>query len=71
MIQATAVHNTTFSRISWLFMNLTGHNTHQIKAEHLSYYMVSIILLSIKMLKIYVLHSDKNLNFYQQSFECR
>ena len=37
--------------ISWLFMNQTGYNICQIKAEYLGYNMVSIISWWIKMLK--------------------
>ena len=38
------VPNGALSMISWLFINQTGHYTYQIKAEYLSYNMVSIIM---------------------------
>ena len=41
-----------FSLISWLYFNHFGHKIYQIKAEYLSYLVVSFIKLWIKNMKI-------------------
>ena len=41
-----------FLLISWLFINHFEHKTYQVKAEYLSYLVVSFIKLRIKNLKI-------------------
>ena len=48
-----------FSLISWLCISQSGHNIYQIKAEYLSYRMITVIVLLVKEFKIYVLKRTK------------
>ena len=59
MVESTCTSGFTFSLISWLCINQSGHNIYQIEAGYLSYRMVTVMLLLVKEFKIYVLKRTK------------
>ena len=63
MIESTFSPGCAFSLISWLFINASGHEIYQTKAEYLTYWMVSVILLLVMGLHICVLKSTKQIIF--------